>query len=268
VVEHFAVVGNPINHSLSPIIHQYFARQVNIQLTYEKIRAEEPTFEKVLVDFFLQGGKGLNITLPFKQPAFFLAQQPTLRCQLARAANTLWMHQGQLYADNTDGIGLIRDLNRYIALKGARVLIVGAGGAARGIVHPLLEHDLKTLVVASRTTAKAVQWQQEFPQVPLRLLHEIKEAFDLIINATSASLNEEFISLHQICFSQKPFCYDLAYKQNSVPIFVHHARKLGCEAIDGLGMLVEQAAEAFFIWHKQMPETQSVLRCLRMTLNA
>lgn len=263
MTQYFAVVGNPIDHSLSPVIHQHFAKQTNIQLTYQKIKADESSFEQQITTFFAQQGTGLNITLPFKQHAFALAQHHTVRCNLARAANTLWMHAGQLHADNTDGVGLIRDLRRHLGLSGKRVLIIGAGGAARGIVHPLWEHDLAVLVVANRTRAKAEEFKRAFPQIKCLSLNELNEPFDLVINATSASLAGEFIALPEACFSTKPFCYDLSYRQGESTAFVHYARARDCMAVDGLGMLVEQAAEAFFLWHGLMPETQSVLNFLR-----
>ncbi|CAM2901044.1 shikimate 5-dehydrogenase [Legionella steigerwaltii] len=261
--QRFAVIGNPIAHSLSPIIHQCFAKQVNIQLTYEKIKAEDPSFEQIVSDFFAQNGKGLNITLPFKQRAFEMAQQRSFRCKQAGAANTLWMEANQLHADNTDGIGLIRDLSRYISVEGKRVLILGAGGAARGIVYPLLENDPSELIIANRTLTKAEEFQRAFPQTKCVSFNEIKGQFDLVINATSAGLAGEFVALPDECMSAKPFCYDLSYKQHSATAFVQYARELDCDAADGLGMLVEQAAEAFFIWNGIMPETKEVLTFLR-----
>ncbi|MCW8408798.1 shikimate dehydrogenase [Legionella sp. PATHC035] len=261
--QRFAVIGNPIAHSLSPIIHQCFAKQVNIHLTYEKIKADDPAFERLVADFFAQEGKGLNVTLPFKQRAFEMAPQRSLRCKQAGAANTLWMEANQLHADNTDGIGFIRDLNHYITVEGKRILILGAGGAARGIVHPLLENSPEELIVANRSFAKAEEFQRAFPQTKCVAFNEIKGHFDLVINATSASLAGEFIALPDQCMSAKPFCYDLSYKQHGTTAFVEYARALNCEATDGLGMLVEQAAEAFYIWHKIMPETQEVLMFLR-----
>lgn len=263
MLQNFAVVGNPIDHSLSPVIHQLFAKQTNIHLTYQKIKADECGFEQELVDFFTQGGKGLNITSPFKQRAFAMAQQTTSRCKLAGAANTLWMHEGLLYADNTDGIGLIRDLNQHISLPGKRVLIVGAGGAARGIIHPLLAANPAVLMVANRTVAKAEEITQMFPLVQCIGIDELNVAFDLVINATSASLTGEFIALPPPCLSQEPLCYDLSYTQQGSTAFVRYAQDRGCEAVDGLGMLVEQAAEAFSIWHGVMPETKTVLDFLR-----
>lgn len=261
--QRFAVMGNPIAHSLSPIIHQCFAKQMDVQLTYEKIKADDSFFEQQVSEFFTLGGKGLNVTLPFKQRAFAMAQQCSLRCTNAGAANTLWMEANQLHADNTDGVGIIRDLHRYISLDGKRVLILGAGGAARGIVYPLLEHHPAELIIANRTLAKAEDFQRAFPKTKCLSLNEVEGPFDLVINATSASLAGEFVSLPVDCMSAKPFCYDLSYKQNDITAFVQYARKFSCEAVDGLGMLVEQAAESFFIWHGMMPETEAVLTLLR-----
>ncbi|WP_454781327.1 shikimate dehydrogenase [Legionella sp. WA2022007384] len=261
--QRFAVMGNPIAHSLSPIIHQCFAKQLDVQLTYEKIKADDSSFEQQVSEFFTLGGKGLNVTLPFKQRAFAMAQQCSLRCTNAGAANTLWMEANQLHADNTDGVGIIRDLHRYISLYDKRVLILGAGGAARGIVYPLLEYHPAELIIANRTLAKAKDFQQAFPQTKCLSLNEVEGPFDLVINATSASLAGEFVALPTECMSAKPFCYDLSYKQNNITAFVQYARDFGCEAVDGLGMLVEQAAESFFIWHGMMPETEEVLTLLR-----
>jgi shikimate dehydrogenase len=266
VAQRFAVVGNPIDHSLSPVIHQQFAKQTNIHLTYQKIKADESSFEQQITTFFAQDGHGLNITLPFKQHAYALAAHASERCHLAQAANTLWMQAGQLYADNTDGIGLIRDLCRYLPLSGKRVLILGAGGATRGIVHPLWANNLAALVLANRTAAKAEALQQICPQIKCVGLDELNEAFDLIINATSASLTGGFIALPESCFSTQPLCYDLSYKQGKATAFLHYARARDCLAVDGLGMLVEQAAEAFFIWHGIRPATQDVLSFLRAAL--
>ncbi|MCL9683786.1 shikimate dehydrogenase [Legionella maioricensis] len=259
----FAVIGNPITHSLSPVIHQHFAHQMNIELTYEKIKGDEQHFEQQVSDFFIRDGKGLNVTLPFKQRAFAMAQKSTLRCQLAGAANTLWLQENQLHADNTDGIGLIRDLTRYIELQGKNILILGAGGAARGIIHPLLGANPHTLTVANRTVEKVIELQRDFPLVRCSELDKVTGSFDLIINATSASLAGKTVSVPENVMSQKPVCYDLAYKQKEPTPFVHYAKNWGCDAVDGIGMLVEQAAEAFFIWNAVMPETEPVLSLLR-----
>ncbi len=263
ISKRFAVVGNPITHSLSPIIHQSFAHQTKIELSYEKILGDELLFEQQVSAFFIDGGKGLNITLPFKQRAFSMAQQRTLRCQLAGAANTLWMHNNELHADNTDGIGLIRDLTRYIDLSGKRILILGTGGAARGIIHPLWAVNPQAITIASRTVEKAMALQNDFPQIQYASLDTLSGRFDLIINATSASLEGNVVFLPQQVMSQKPVCYDLAYQQAKATPFVDYTKNLGCIAIDGIGMLVEQAAEAFFIWNGVMPKTEPVLELLR-----
>ncbi|BCA96958.1 shikimate dehydrogenase (NADP(+)) [Legionella antarctica] len=263
MLKQFAVIGSPITHSLSPVIHQYFAHQMNVELEYKKIRGNEHRFEQQVSDFFIQDGKGLNVTLPFKQRAFALAQKKTFRCQLAGAANTLWLDEKQINADNTDGIGLIRDLNRYIELQGKNILILGAGGAARGIIHPLLEANPSSLTVANRTVEKVTELLGSFPQIKCSGLDNLSGDFDLIINATSASLDGKNISLPKYVMSPKPVCYDLAYKKKEATPFVNYAKNWGCDAIDGMGMLVEQAAEAFFIWNGAMPETEPVLKLLR-----
>ncbi len=262
VSNRFAVIGNPIAHSLSPVIHQYFAEQTHLQLTYEKIKADEQNFDQLIFDFFTQGGKGLNITLPFKQRAFSLAEIKSPRCTIAGAANTLFMKNNQLCADNTDGTGLIRDLERYVHVQGKKILILGAGGAVRGIVNPLLEAKPESIVIANRTIEKAIELQAVFPEVKCSGLDLIGE-YDLVINATSASLDGQSIVLPTETLVKKPFCYDLAYKQNEDTAFVAYAKRMRCDAVDGLGMLVEQAAEAFFIWHGVMPLTQPVLERLR-----
>ncbi|MFO2623235.1 shikimate dehydrogenase [Legionella pneumophila serogroup 1] len=263
MLRRFAVIGNPIAHSLSPVIHQMFAQQTQIELIYEKILGDDVKFEQQISDFFIQYGNGLNITLPYKKRAYELAKVRTQRCTLAGAANTLWMEENQLHADNTDGIGLIRDLSRFLELKDKKILILGAGGAARGIIFPLLEAKPLQLIVANRTLEKAKELQRQFPQINVTSFAELTEFFDLIINATSASLSDQVIVLPEEVLSHKPFCYDLAYNQKTSTAFVQYARNGGCEAVDGLGMLVEQAAEAFFIWNKVMPSTKEILEQLR-----
>lgn len=261
--DHFAVIGNPISHSLSPLIHQLFARQFSISLVYEKILGLEETFEQQVIEFMRQGGKGLNVTLPFKQNAFALAQHHTSRCLHAKAANTLWMKNNQFYADNTDGIGLLRDIGRYTVLKDKKILILGAGGAARGIINPMMAAKPQILIITSRTTDRLLAFQRDFPHVKCEALDKLSQPFDVVINATSASLSGSFLSLPVNCLTKDTFCYDLAYNQTEDTPFIQYAQSQGCDAIDGLGMLVEQAAEAFFIWNNKMPETESVLRGLR-----
>lgn len=264
VLSRFAVIGNPIAHSLSPVIHQLFAQQTQIDLIYEKILGNDIEFEQQVSDFFIQYGKGLNVTLPYKQRAYNLAKVHTQRCASAGAANTLWMQENQLHADNTDGIGLIRDLARFIELKGRNTLVLGAGGAARGIISPLLESRPLKVTVANRTLERAEELQRQFPQISVARFDELSGAFDLIINATSASLSGHLILFPAEVLSQKPFCYDLAYGQKTITPFVEYVRSTGCDAVDGLGMLVEQAAEAFHIWNGVMPSTKEILEQLRL----
>lgn len=260
----FAVMGSPIEHSLSPVIHRCFAEQFNISLDYKKIKTNED-FEQQVSNFFRQGGKGLNVTLPLKERAFALANQATARCQLAGAANTLWMDAYQVHADNTDGVGLVRDLARYLPLHDKRILVLGAGGAARGIIAPLLEQQPSFLMCANRTLSKAQALQLIFPKIQCSDLASLSGEFDLIVNATSASIEQESVSLPTHCLQKKTWCYDLAYQLHQPTAFVRYAQQNGCEAVDGLGMLVEQAAEAFAIWHGVSPNTQAVLQYLRNT---
>ncbi|HHF7348401.1 TPA: shikimate dehydrogenase [Legionella feeleii] len=259
-----AVMGNPVAHSLSPFIHQYFAEQTGKQLSYEKILVAEDTFESQVTFFFAQGGLGLNITLPFKQRAFAMADLSTPRCQQAKAANTLWMEEERLHADNTDGAGLIKDLSRYLDLNAKKILLIGAGGAARGIIAPLLAANIARLTVTNRTEEKATILQTDFPEISYCPLTKLQAEYDVLINATSASLTGDAIPLAPALFQAATCCYDLAYSATGETAFVAWARAQGCrQAVDGLGMLVEQAAESFFIWHGIRPDTRPVLTALK-----
>ncbi len=261
----FAVMGNPIDHSLSPLIHQQFAMQMGKQLSYKKIPIDdEALFEQQVTHFFAAGGIGLNISLPFKQRAFAMAAKVTFRCQQARAANTLWLINGQLHADNTDGMGLLSDLSRYLDLKGKHVLLLGAGGAARGIIAPLLAANIAKLTVVNRDAQRLKRLQLDFPPINGCSLGELNGCYDLIINATSISLMEKTIPLPQAILQPSTFCYDLVYAFEKPTAFVQWAREQGCAAIDGLGMLIEQAAEAFFVWHGVRPETTRLLKELHL----
>ena len=260
----YAVMGHPVAKSLSPVIHQGFAHQTGEILHYEKILIDLAHFEQQVTEFFSQGGKGLNITLPCKVRAFAMSAKATPRCEQARAANTLWMHSGQLHADNTDGVGFLRDISRYVTLVGRRILILGAGGAARGILGPLLDASPAQLTIANRTLEKAQALQKEFLSIDVCALDALEnKPYDVIINATSKSLDDASVILPTALMLAKPFCYDLAYQNNGTTAFVAWARNVGCQAEDGLGMLVEQAAEAFYIWHKMRPDTAEVLKHLR-----
>ncbi|MGQ3891490.1 shikimate dehydrogenase [Legionella sp. CNM-4043-24] len=249
-----AVIGRPISHSLSPAIHQQFAGQFGMELVYERIEGHEQGFEQQVRDFFAAGGKGLNITLPFKERAFAMAGLQTPRCRKARAANTLWMENGRLHADNTDGAGLVNDLSRYVALQGRHLLVLGAGGAARGIIGPLLEAGISRLSLTNRDPVKAQALQQDFPVIHLAAFAKPEPA-DLIINATSAGVTGQALQLPEHLWASRPFCYDLSYSKTGSTPFVDSAKRHGCQAMDGLGMLIEQAAAAFYIWHGKKPDT-------------
>ena len=269
---HYAVMGNPVAHSLSPVIHQLFAKQLGLEFVYEKILIDLPRFEEQVRMFFHEGGKGLNITLPCKLKAFAMSDKPSARCLKAGAANTLWMEAGRMYADNTDGVGLLRDLSRHINITGKAILLRGAGGAARGVLGPLLEANPARLTIVNRTEEKARALQLDFSNVNYCALNELAQhverlSYDVVINATSSSLQGIDIQLPASLMALKPFCYDLAYREHQATHFVLYAKSFGCRAMDGLGMLVEQAAEAFFIWHGVMPDTAPVLSVLTHPLH-
>lgn len=263
MLPYFAVVGNPIQHSLSPFIHHLFAQQFGMRLDYQKIKLEHNEFNNWVNNFFAQQGCGLNVTLPYKEAAFLLATHLTPRCLEAKAANTLWSVAGELHADNTDGIGLVRDLQRYSPLNNMRVLILGAGGAVHGIIGPLLQHPGLSVTVTNRTIARMLRLQPHFPTIHIASVTELQGPFDIIIHASAAGLQGEVFDLPPRLLSNKPFCYDLSYQRDEPTPFVKMTQKAGCNAVDGLGMLVEQAAEAFSIWHQVMPATEQVLQQLR-----
>ena len=262
MVPRYAVMGNPIDHSLSPIIHAYFSKQTRCPLLYDKIKIDDARFEEQVIDFFSQGGKGLNITSPCKERAFLMSERQSARCVKAKASNMLWMNEGALDADNTDGVGLLKDLQRYVSLLNKSVLILGSGGACRGIVGPLLATSCEAVTIATRSAVPA-----DFPEVSLITFdaldaHLKNSAYDVVINATSADLSGKPLTLPDALISQASFCYDLAYDLSKPTRFLHEARQRGTPAADGLGMLVEQAAESFFIWHGVQPETLPVIEAL------
>lgn len=266
-IDRFAVMGNPVAHSLSPMIHQQFAAQFGHEITYEKILINEAHFSKQVYGFFNQGGKGLNITLPCKTQAYELCEEVTDRAKAAAAANTLWMEKGRIHGDNTDGIGLVRDLERYFDLNNKSILILGAGGAAAGIIAPLWSKNPAKITLANRTIKKAQALQERFPQIQVCSLTELGAGFDLLINATSLSLEDKTISLPESVWSTKPLCYDLSYKCRTDTAFVKLAKENDCQGMDGLGMLVEQAAESYSIWQGVKPDTVSVLASLKERFN-
>ena len=260
----YAVAGNPIIHSKSPAIHRRFAEQSKHAMHYGRMQPAIGQFIQTAKAFFAAGGKGMNVTVPFKLDAQALAEVLTARAQLAGAVNTLWMKEGKLYGDNTDGLGLVSDLlGQGIQIQNARILLLGAGGAARGVMGPLLEQRPAQLIIANRSSAKADQLVHLFGELALshnvqlaaRSLQDLQDqsktpqAFDLVINATAAGLTDQSplaeSALGNI-FKPGVFAYDMVYGKTTQ--FMQQALHRGARVSDGLGMLVEQAANAFLIW--------------------
>ena len=274
MTDRYAVMGHPIAHSKSPFIHSRFAAQTGEDLRYEALYVEPDGFEAQVSRFFAEGGRGLNITLPFKQRAWALAGTRTPRAELAGAVNTLWVDGEVIGADNTDGVGLVRDItvNQQWPLAGARVLLLGAGGAARGVLMPLLEAGTAEVVVANRTPARAVELCRHFAAHGRTSAREFAslagERFGIIINATAASLDDTVPPLPAGVLAAGGACYDLMYAARPTA-FLRWALEAGPErTADGVGMLVEQAAEAFHRWRGVRPITVPVIAALRELLAA
>ncbi|WHI51210.1 shikimate dehydrogenase [Microbulbifer sp. MLAF003] len=270
--DRYGVVGNPIAHSLSPEIHIAFAKQTGQDLTYSKLLAPLDGFAHSVRTFFAEGGRGLNVTVPFKLKACELADELTERAAAAGAVNTLILRRdGRLLGDNTDGAGLVADIRDNLgwSIRDKRVLLLGAGGAARGALLPLLAEQPAHLHVANRTADRAEQLADEFSHYGALSgggLQGLCGSFDLVINASSASLDNELPPLPDHLFAQGGKAYDMVYATGATP-FVHWAHGLGIEAADGLGMLVGQAAESFFLWRGVRPLVTPVMARLRRELN-
>jgi shikimate dehydrogenase len=263
-VDVYAVAGNPITHSKSPVIHQSFAEQARQKIHYGRLQPDINSFSVAAKSFFAAGGKGMNVTVPFKLDAQAFADVLSSRAQLAGAVNTLWIKDGKIYGDNTDGSGLVRDLlAQGIAIHQSRILLLGAGGAARGVIGPLLEQSPKCLVIANRSHAKVQELVKLFADLAVskevalesRTLAELEDAaktpypFDLVINATAAGLSDESpLSTQAVTniFVPSSFGYDMVYGKSTA--FMQQALQKGARVSDGLGMLVEQAADAFLLW--------------------
>ena len=265
----YAVIGNPIEHSRSPQIHAAFARQTGQDIRYERILGDLDRFEADVEAFVDAGGRGLNVTLPFKEDAFRLAGELSARAQHAGAVNTLVVRESGLFGDNTDGIGLVRDLgcNHLFGFKGARVLLLGAGGAARGVLRPLLQEKPAQLVLANRTAGKAHELAgaaSDSGRVIACGLDELQGLrFDLIINATAAGLDARVPDIPDDCLAEGGWTYDMLYGEGPTA-FVEWGKVHGAtRALDGLGMLVEQAAESFRLWRGVQPDTSAVIASLR-----
>lgn len=266
----YGVVGHPVAHSWSPFIHGLFARETGQSMTYRLYDFTPEEFEPQVRRFFEQGGRGLNITLPHKVAAVDLATELTTRAAHAGAVNTLAMQKdGTILGDNTDGAGLVRDLcdNLGLVIIRRRILIVGAGGAARGVLAPLLSLEPQEIVIANRTAERAENLAKAFQKVgPVQgvgIRYVSGGAFDLVINATSASLTNELPPITSSIIGPETVCYDMAYGKHDTP-FVQWSLQHGCaRAVQGWGMLVEQAAESFRVWRGVKPSTAAVLSALK-----
>ncbi len=264
------MMGNPIAHSLSPRIHRQFAEQCGQSLSYEAILVETDGFAAAVDEFQANGGKGLNITLPFKLQAFALADERSPRAERAGAVNTLVLRDdGSRYGDNTDGAGLLRDLadNHGIMLRGENILILGAGGAVRGALEPLLSAHPQRLVIANRTVSRAESLVDDFSALgPLEAVSFealAGQGFSLIVNGTAAGVSGQVPPIPDDVLLPGGTCYDMFYASEATA-FVRWGQAHGAsKTLDGLGMLVEQAAESFFIWRGLRPKTHQVIESLQ-----
>lgn len=268
--DRYAVIGYPVSHSWSPFIHGMFAKQTNQNLTYSRIEAAPEAFEREVAAFFQTGGKGLNVTVPHKQVAALVARYRSPRAEIAGAVNTLLMEGGAIHGDNTDGAGLVTDLTRNLGLEleGIRILIIGAGGAARGVLGPILGAAPEYVEIANRNEGRALELAREF-----ELLGTIRgcgfaditddRSFDLVVNATSASLQDLVPPIPRAAIGPATLCYDMAYGKGDT-VFTRWAKSIGAGRAEcGWGMLVEQAAESFYLWRGVRPDTKPVLEAVK-----
>ncbi len=272
VIDRYGVIGYPVSHSRSPVIHRLFALQTAQNIQYELLQVAPGKLEQAVRQFQRTNGRGLNVTTPHKQAVCRLCDQMSERASTAGAVNTMSFREGEVHGDNTDGIGLLRDLavNLGVNIEGARVLILGAGGATRGILGPLLEMQPRALVIANRTIDKAMQLVERykagnnlsvcgFDSVPQG------ENYDLVINATSAGLTGDTPPYPVEAISNNTFCYDLSYGLKPTPFSVWARDHGAMQSVMGWGMLVEQAAESFKIWRGIRPSTEPVLKQMKIT---
>lgn len=268
MTDRYAVVGNPIAHSKSPQIHTAFAAQTGQDLSYERLLVPLNGFPQALESFQEQGGRGVNVTTPFKLAAYSYATEHSIRAKKSGAVNTLKFQGEQVIGDNTDGVGLCQDIvcNLGFVLAGKRILLIGAGGAARGVIGALLDEKPESLAITNRTPSKALALVQQFSdEGNVLALHKdelLSSNFDLIINASSASLNTELPDIPTQCFGPDCLAYDMVYSTGLTP-FLALAAQLGATTANGIGMLVEQAAESFTFWRGVRPETSTVLAQMR-----
>ena len=272
-IDRYAVFGNPISHSKSPQIHSLFAEQTEQDLIYTAELAEVENFEEAVKSFVKNNGKGINITVPFKQQAWQLATQRSSRAERAGAVNTIIVKDdGSYFGENTDGVGIVRDLsnNHQIELKQKKILILGAGGAVRGVIEPIMKKNPAELVIANRTVEKAIQLAKDFSD-----LGKISgcgfdalegQSFDLVINGTSASLHGDLPPLPDNLFTENACAYDMMYAAKPTVLMDWASQHGAAKVFDGLGMLVEQAAESFNLWRGVQPEAKPVIDAIRASL--
>jgi len=270
--KHFAVIGNPIHHSLSPQIHAAFAKENGLDIDYEAVLSPLDQFKNTMHQLIQQKFTGANVTLPFKKEAYQLATSHSSHASIAEAVNTLKFKENEIIGHNTDGIGLVRDLEQNLDthLKNKKILLIGAGGAAEGVIYSMLEKKPSELTLTNRTIEKSNVIQNKMDvhaksfNVNLNVTEITKcphQYFDVIINATSASLINAELHMDPKVFHEGSLAYDMMYGKETS--YIREARSQGSKTSDGLGMLVEQAAEAFFIWHHIQPTTKSVIESLR-----
>lgn len=266
MTDKYAVIGNPIAHSKSPLIHEVFAKQTGQDISYERILAPLDGFEVTVRDLIAKGYKGANVTVPFKFEAYKICDSLSARVVSSGsgAVNTLMSNNGVIHGDNTDGVGLRNDIEKNLKfpIANKNILILGAGGAAHGILNSLV--DAKSITIANRTLEKAIQLVMSISDVDdvrARMFQELDAPYDLIINATSTGLTDTALPIPNTIFSEGCLAYDMMYGRETP--FMKQARENGAQVADGLGMLVEQAAEAFYIWRGVHPETQSVIQKIR-----
>lgn len=266
MTDRYAVIGNPVEHSKSPLIHAEFARLTGQDLVYGRILAPIGGFLDSVEKFRAEGGCGLNVTVPFKEDAYVYATRLTTRASLAHAVNTLhFQPNGEVLGDTTDGIGLVRDIvsNLGFVLQNKRILLMGAGGAARGVIQSLLDEQPASLFVVNRSHGKALELIETFPTIAAGGYANLQEeSYDVVINATSSSLNHDLPPLPTTVFASGALAYDMMYGRETPFMKFAHGNGAGM-VVDGLGMLIEQAAESFFIWRGVRPNTSPVLARFR-----
>ena len=272
-IDRYGVIGYPVSHSRSPVIHRLFALQTGQDMQYELLQVTPEKLETAIRQFQRTGGKGLNITVPHKSEVVRLVDHMSERASTAGAANTLTFKGGEIHGENTDGIGLLRDLtvNLDVTIEGSRILILGAGGSTRGIVGPLLEMQPESIQIANRSVGKAKMLADHFSESgPVSACQfdavPVLRPYDLIINATSAGLKGEAPPYPAAAISKDTFCYDLSYGLKPTPFSIWAKESGAAQSVMGWGMLVEQAAESFNIWRGVRPETEPVLERMNVTV--